>query len=296
MSMARAIELQRHADEAAGAGTTVLEIGDLTVRYGSAKRSSGPPAVDRVSLTVDQREIVGVVGESGSGKTSIAMVAAGLWSATEGSVKILGKEVSTRMPRHERAAVQMVFQDPHGSFDPRQSVQSGFRELRALHRERSGWISDEDLLRRVELQPNLLNRLPHQLSGGQAQRVSIARALLLRPRLLIADEPTSALDVSVQAQILALLQSLCQDEGLSVLFISHDLAVVRSICHRVYVMRAGRVVESGVTSRVMEHPQDGYTVKLLAAIPGHFGRNPRVAAPDQFTVADAGGDTQARDL
>jgi ABC-type dipeptide/oligopeptide/nickel transport system ATPase subunit len=165
----------------------------------------------------------------------------------------------------------MVFQDPNASFDPRQSVRSGLRELRRLHKQRTDWTSDEDLLRRVGLQPTLLGRLPHQLSGGQAQRVSVARALLLRPKLLIADEPTSALDVSVQAQILDLLRTLCRDEDLSILFISHDLAVVRSLCRRVYVMRGGQVVESGLTADIMARPQHEYTVKLLEAIPGNFG-------------------------
>ncbi|MBF8191828.1 ABC transporter ATP-binding protein [Nonomuraea sp. K274] len=246
----------------------VLAIRDLTVRYG---RAGTPPAVDSVSIDVSRREIVGVVGESGSGKTSIGMVAAGLWPATGGSVTIEGRPISPRMPRRDRALVQMAFQDPNASFDPRQSVRGGLRELRRLHKERTGWISDEDLLRRVGLDSVLLGRLPHQLSGGQAQRIAVARALLLRPKLLIADEPTSALDVSVQAQILDLLRALCRDEDLSILFISHDLAVVRSLCRRVYVMRHGQVVESGSTDEVMAHPRHEYTVKLLAAIPGNFG-------------------------
>ncbi len=253
----------------------VLEIDRLTIRYGRGRTTAhARPAVDGVSLHVAPHEIVGVVGESGSGKTSVAMAAAGLLDATEGSITANGRPVSTRMPRSDRANVQMVFQDPVASFDPRQSVRAGLRELRRLHGARTRWIADEELLDRVGLSAQLLPRLPHQLSGGQAQRVSIARALLLRPALLIADEPTSALDVSVQAQILDLLRTLCDAEGLSVLFISHDLAVVRELCHRVYVLLHGELVEQGDTIRVMSSPRHAYTARLISAIPGHYSSDP----------------------
>jgi ABC-type dipeptide/oligopeptide/nickel transport system ATPase subunit len=245
-----------------------LRITDLTVVY----RRGAAPAVDRVSLDVPSRSIVGVVGESGSGKTSVAMVAAGLAPATTGEVWSGGVRITTAMKRSERAAVQMVFQDPHGSLDPRQTIGAGLRELRKLHPERTRWTTDEELLERVGLAPALLRRLPHQLSGGQAQRVSIGRALFLRPRLLIADEPTSGLDVSVQAQILALLEEIRREEDLGILFISHDLAVVRSICETVHVMKSGTVVESGQTKDVMDDPRDEYTATLLAAIPGRERR------------------------
>ncbi len=249
----------------------VLDVSELVIRYDSGKRAAGAaPAVDGVSLHVDAREIVGIVGESGSGKTSIAMAVAGLQPFTSGSISAVGKPISMRLPRADRALVQMVFQDPIAAFDPRQSVRGGLRELRRLHGARTDWTTDEELLARVGLLPQLLDRLPHQLSGGQAQRVSIARALLLRPALLIADEPTSALDVSVQAQILDLLRTLCEEEGLSVLFISHDLAVVRALCQRVYVLLHGELVESGPTDRVMSRPEHEYTAQLIAAIPGHY--------------------------
>jgi peptide/nickel transport system ATP-binding protein len=248
------------------AAERVLDVAGLTVRYGSGSA----PAVNDVSLHVGRREIVGVVGESGSGKTSIAMTVAGLKQAAGGTVTVAGRPVTTGMPRSTRALVQMVFQDPVASFDPRQSVRSGLREIRRLHSTRAGGTTDEELLERVGLTGALLDRLPHQLSGGQAQRISIARALLVRPALLIADEPTSALDVSVQAQILQLLRTLGRDEGLSVLFISHDLAVVREICDRVYVMLRGDLVESGPTAQVMRAPRDEYTARLIAAIPGHY--------------------------
>jgi len=247
---------------------TVLAIDELTVVY----RRGHAPAVDGVSLQVREHGMVGVVGESGSGKTSIAMVAAGLWPATSGTVMSGDLRITPRMRRNERATVQMVFQDPQGSLDPRQTIGSGLRELRRLHGSRTSWISDADLLDRVGLDPVLLDRLPHQLSGGQAQRVSIGRALLLRPRLLIADEPTSALDVSVQAQILRLLDEIRREEGLGILFISHDLAIVRAICEEVHVMRAGKVVESGTAEQVMDNPTHEYTASLLAAIPGRERR------------------------
>ena len=246
-----------------------LRVTDLTVVY----HRGATPAVDAVSLEVQPRSIVGVVGESGSGKTSLAMVAAGLAPATSGQAWSGSTRITTHMNRAERATVQMVFQDPQGSLDPRQSVGSGLRELRRLHPERTSWTTDADLLERVGLAPALLKRLPHQLSGGQAQRVSIGRALLLRPRLLIADEPTSALDVSVQAQILTLLDDIRREEHLGILFISHDLAVVRSICETVHVMRHGRVIESGPTKTVMDAPADDYTAALLAAIPGRDRRH-----------------------
>jgi ABC-type glutathione transport system ATPase component len=252
----------------------VLRVRDLTVVY----RRGAAPAVDRVSIDVPAHSIVGVVGESGSGKTSVAMVAAGLARATSGEVWSGSTRITTSMSRAERAHVQMVFQDPQGSLDPRQSVGSGLRELRRLHPGRTGWTTDEELLERVGLSPALLTRLPHQLSGGQAQRVSIGRALLLRPSVLIADEPTSALDVSVQAQILVLLDNIRRDAGLGILFISHDLAVVRSICETVHVMKSGRVVESGPTKDVMDRPRNEYTAALLSAIPGRELRHAQAAS------------------
>jgi len=245
-----------------------LRLEDVTVVY----RRGRPPAVNKVSLEVPEGSIVGIVGESGSGKTSIGMVAAGLWPVTSGTITSRDQPVTTSMSRAQRATIQMVFQDPQGSMDPRQTVGGMFRELRRLHPEASSWIADEALMERVGLSAAHLGRLPHQLSGGQAQRVCVARALLLRPRLLIADEPTSALDVSVQAQILELLQSIRRDEGLGILFISHDLAVTRSLCDDVYVMQRGSVVESGSAVEVMDNPQHEYTRSLLAAIPGRERR------------------------
>jgi ABC-type oligopeptide transport system ATPase subunit len=260
----------------------ILDVDGLSVVHRA--RGTGEPfaAVDDVSLHIDAGEIVGVVGESGSGKTSLAMAVAGLGTITSGTITVAGVRVGRRLTKEERTRVQVVLQDPHGSLDPRQTVRRGLRELRRIHPARTAWITDEELLAKVGLAADLLDRLPHQISGGQAQRVAIARALLLRPSLLLADEPTSALDVSVQAQILRLLLDLRATENLSILFISHDLAVVRTICDRVHVMLRGRIVERGPTAEVFDHPTHDYTRRLLAAIPGR-----RAAATYEETYEDA---------
>ena len=265
--------LVQEAVGGADAAAPVIEVAGLSVVHerrgvGAAKTLK---AVDDVSLTVGAGEIVGVVGESGSGKSSLAMAITGLGRLTSGSVRLLGREISSLGQRELRALrgdIQVVFQDPHGSLDPRQSVRAGLAELRRLQPERTRWISDEELMVHVKLPPEILSRFPHQLSGGQAQRVCIARALLLRPRLLVADEPTSGLDVSVQADVLTLLLELRDTEGIAILFISHDLSVVRRLCDRVYVMVNGRVVEDGPATEVFDDPTHAYTRHLIAAIPG----------------------------
>jgi ABC-type glutathione transport system ATPase component len=258
--------------------TPALEIKDLRVVYDSPTSSllggtgSAVPAVRGVSIVVAPGELVGIVGESGSGKSSIALAVAGIGRVTSGAIRILGKDRTKprggRVGRAGRADVQMVFQDPYSSLDPRQTIRSGLAELRHLHPGRTDWIADEELLRSVGLQANLLKRYPHQLSGGQCQRISIARALLLKPAVLVADEPTSSLDVSVQAQILNLVLDLQSERGFGVLFISHDLGVVRQVCERVYVLQSGVVVEEGVTETVFASPSEPYTQRLIASIPG----------------------------
>ena len=252
----------------------LLSVRDLTVVY---KRLGlpgvGKPkvAAENVSFTLQESQVVGLVGESGSGKTTTGMAVAGLVRADAGSITLSGRDLSGRRGARRRltgAEIQVVFQDPHAALDPRQSIGKGLRELRRQHPKRAAWITDEQLLDRVGLRPELFDRLPHQLSGGQAQRVCVARAILLRPRVVVADEPTSALDVSVQAQILALLRSLAAEQRIGILFISHDLAVIRGICQEVMVMKSGRVVEAGPTDRVLTDPSHEYTRKLLAALPG----------------------------
>jgi ABC-type glutathione transport system ATPase component len=251
------------------AGAPALTITDLRVEH---RRPGGHRfvAVNGVSLTVGRGEVVGLIGESGSGKTSVALASSGLGKITSGDVRIDGVDSVSSMNRAERARVQNVFQDPHASLDPRQRIGAGLRELRRLHPAETAWTSDEDLMARVNLLPDVLQRYPHEVSGGQIQRVCIARALLLRPALLIADEPTSALDVSVQAQVLALISSL-RETGIGVLFVSHDFAVVRALCNRTYVMYKGEIVEEGLTSDILENPEHPYTQRLLASVPAYSG-------------------------
>ena len=251
----------------------VLQIEDLRVVFSERGIGKRPDvvAVDGVSLHIKAGEIVGLVGESGSGKTTLALATALLGRITYGRISLEGEDIigiSRNGMRRLRSRIQVVFQDPHGSLDPRQTVRKGLSELRSLHPGRTTWITDAELLAKVGMTEDLLDHLPHELSGGQAQRVSIARALLLRPSLLVADEPTSALDVSVQAQILNLMLQLRESEDISVLLISHDLSVVRNLCDRVYVMKDGRVVEEGETEELLGSPNHPYTRQLIAAIPG----------------------------
>jgi peptide/nickel transport system ATP-binding protein len=226
-----------------------MKITDLTVRYG------GFTAVDSVSLEVPDGGVVGLVGESGSGKSTLAKALVGLVPAAAGT--ITGVE-----PRRR----QMVFQDPYGSLDPRLTIGASVAEgMRLPRRERAAEV--ERLLELVGLDAALVSRYPRELSGGQRQRVAIARALGARPELLIADEITSALDVSVQAAILNLINDLRAELGLSVLFISHNLAVVRYVADVIAVMHGGRLVEVGPTDDVVARPSDDYTRTLIAAVP-----------------------------
>ncbi|WP_433528411.1 ABC transporter ATP-binding protein [Micromonospora sp. CA-263727] len=258
--------------------TPVLVLDDLVVEHRNRSTGEVFRAVDHVSLSIEAGASVAVVGESGSGKTTLAMAATGLGTWGHGNIRLLGHSLSTigrRELRRLRPEVQVVFQDPHGSLDPRQSVRSGLRELRTLQPRRTAWIGDAELLDRVRLGPEILDRYPHQLSGGQAQRVCIARALLMRPRLIVADEPTSGLDVSVQADVLTLLRQIRTGSGAALLMISHDLAVVRSLCDEVHVMYRGQVVEAGPCEQVFVAPVHEYTRELLAAVPGARWRSRR---------------------
>jgi peptide/nickel transport system ATP-binding protein len=233
-------------------------------------------AVDGISFTVGHGESVGLVGESGCGKSTTSMMVMRLLDQTSGRIVFDGDEIGAIMPNSFarlplRKSIQMVFQDPTDSLNPR------FTAARAIVDPimQLGDIKGRDALRArceklaglVGLPVNLLDRFPHQLSGGQKARVGIARAIALHPKLVILDEPTAALDVSVQAVVLNLLQDLKQSMGMSYLFVSHDLNVVRLLCDRVIVMRAGRIVEQGSSERVLGDPQDAYTKELLTAIP-----------------------------
>jgi len=227
-------------------------------------------AVDGVDLVLHRGETLGLVGESGCGKSTLSRCAAGLYIPTKGTISYAGERLHGVPTRTQRRLVQMVFQDPYSSLNPRMSVGQTLGEVLRYHRivpkaevpHRIG-----ELLDLVGLPARAVDQLPQSFSGGQRQRIGIARALALEPQVLIADEPVSALDVSVQANIINLLLDLKQTLGLSMLFVSHNMAVVRQISDRIAVMLDGVIVESGPTTQVFEHPQDPYTRLLLASVP-----------------------------
>ena len=250
----------------------LLSIEKLSVAY--PVRGQAPfVAVNNVSFSVDVGQSFGIVGESGCGKTSMAKALMGLHLPSAGRMLFDGRDVlemNDSQFKQYRRAVQMVFQDAVGSLNPRMTVQQMLEEVLSVHRMRpADQIQHRvaELIDRVGLPSDVLHAYPREMSGGQCQRVSIARCLALEPRLIIADEPVSALDVSVQARILNLIRTLQTELNLAVILISHDLAVVRNICDRVAVMYQGQFVETGVASEVMDHPQHEYTKTLLAAVP-----------------------------
>lgn len=225
-------------------------------------------AVSDVSLDVAPGEVLGIVGESGCGKSTLARLVVGLQQRDEGEVELMSVPMNGPDPA---GRIQMVFQDPHASLNPRMSV--GALLLETLRRHRPD-LTDEArreeitaTLARAGLQPETAARYPHHLSGGQRQRVSIARALAPRPKLLVADEPVSALDASVQAQIINLLQRLVEEDGTAIVFISHDMQVVRHLCHRVAVMYLGEIVEMQPVEEIFSNPRHPYTRMLIAAVP-----------------------------
>ena len=277
--------------------TPLLEVNSLVKTFAAAPtlldrlwrsdRTSAPPrAVDDISFSVGQGESVALVGESGCGKSTTSAMIMRLLEPSSGVIRFKGRDI-TAIPAAqfcsspERRLLQMVFQDPHESLNPRASAADAIAEpLRRL----AGVTEPADIRQRVArvaaevgLPLDLLERLPHQLSGGQKARVGIARAIVTRPELLVLDEPTAALDVSVQAVVLNLLADLRARLGMSYLFVSHDLEVVRLLCDRIIVMRAGRIVEEGETARVLRAPQADYTRELLAAIPRPRHRQHAVA-------------------
>jgi peptide/nickel transport system ATP-binding protein len=233
-------------------------------------------AVDGISFTVGHGESVGLVGESGCGKSTTSMMVMRLIDKTSGRISFDGDEIGEMAPNAFarlplRKSIQMVFQDPTDSLNPRftaaRAIADPIMQLGDIKGGDALRAKCEDLARQVGLPLELLDRFPHQMSGGQKARVGIARAIALQPKLIILDEPTAALDVSVQAVVLNLLQDLKQSMGMSYLFVSHDLNVVRLLCDRVIVMRTGRIVEQGLTEAVLDAPQDNYTKELLSAIP-----------------------------
>jgi oligopeptide/dipeptide ABC transporter ATP-binding protein len=249
----------------------LLDVQDLSVHFkvGDAVLK----AVDRVSFEIAPGETLALVGESGSGKSSLARALVGLNPIASGHARLLGQTISglsRKELRRHRADLQLIFQDPHASLNPRFTIADTLSEPLLLHGKATRGNVDAkvcELLDQVGLARELRLRYPHEFSGGQRQRISIARALAVEPKLLLCDEVTSALDVSIQAQILELLRSVQQRLGLSYLFITHDLGVVRYVAHRVAVMYVGQIVELGETESLFEAPAHPYTRALLASIP-----------------------------
>jgi peptide/nickel transport system ATP-binding protein len=268
---------------------TLLDVTNLSVQFHIGGRIFGGSrllrAVSGVDLTVKPGECLGLVGESGCGKSTVALAILGLVPTTGGSITVDGMTIDATASIDRRRlarSVQMVFQDPYASLNPRQTVRRTLADPLRLHGVGNrGEIEDRvaDMLRRVGLTADHADRYPHEFSGGQRQRIGIARALILRPKLVICDEPVSALDVSIRAQIINLLLELKESLGLSYLMISHDLGVVEHMSDRVAVMYLGKIVETGDWRSIFERPSHPYTRGLIAAIPDPFA--PAEAAADK---------------
>jgi len=257
----------------AGAAGDWLRVRDLSVDFpvgGSSRAPAILRALRSVSLDVAKGTVFGIVGESGCGKSTLARVLSGLTAPTGGSVSLQGVALGAVRAPAQRRRIQMVFQDPGSSLNPAMTTRRMLEQLLRFHdivpRERIETRCRE-LMEQVHMPVQALDKKPGGLSGGQRQRIAIARALALEPDILIADEPTAALDVSVQASVLNLLAKLIRDLGMTMVFISHDMAVVRRVCDHVAVMYLGRIVESGATEDVFLRPQHPYTNALMAAVP-----------------------------
>ncbi|MFJ6568316.1 ABC transporter ATP-binding protein [Streptomyces sp. NPDC091292] len=268
------------APEPVAAGEPILEVRGLVKHFPLTrgivfkKQIGAVKAVDGVDFDLRQGETLGIVGESGCGKSTVAKMLVHLEEPTAGEIRYKGEDIaglSGRALRAVRRNIQMVFQDPYTSLNPRMTVGDIIGEPYEIHPEvapkgdRRRRV--QDLLDVVGLNPEYINRYPHQFSGGQRQRIGIARGLALRPEIIVADEPVSALDVSVQAQVVNLLEQLQNEFDLSYVFIAHDLSIVRHISDRVGVMYLGRIVEIGTEPQIYEHPTHPYTQALLSAVP-----------------------------
>jgi oligopeptide/dipeptide ABC transporter ATP-binding protein len=262
----------------------LLELDDLQkhfpVRDALGRGRGAVRAVDGVSLAVAEGSVLAIVGESGCGKSTLGRLALRLIEADRGAIRFAGEDLgrlSAAALRARRRDMQLIFQDPFASLDPRMTVEDAVAEPLILHRiVPKARIRDRvaEMLARVGLRPELARRWPHEFSGGQRQRIAIARALASQPRLVIGDEPVSALDVSVQAQVVNLLQDLIRELGLTFVLISHDLGIVRHIADRVAVMYLGRIVEEGPAASLFASPRHPYTRALLAAVPGQGMASP----------------------
>ena len=256
--------------------TSAVEVADARKTFLAGRRLLGAGtevrAVDGVSFAIAQGRVLGIAGESGSGKSTLANLLVGLEQPTAGAIRIDGRALGRKPDADFRRAVQMVFQDPFGSINPRFTVGRTVEEPLLIHRlgsaaERRARAAAA--LEEAELRPGagFLDRYPHELSGGQRQRVAIARAIVLRPRLLVADEPVSMLDVSVRAGILRLLRRLVRENGMAMVFITHDLSIVGAVCDELAVMYRGRFVEHGPVRELLRRPLHPYTRALIAAVP-----------------------------
>jgi len=258
----------------------LLKVSDLVKHYPlqrgiAARRGQGVVhSVDGISFEVQAGETLGIVGESGCGKTTTARLLLRLVDPTSGSIAFEGEDITSARGKRLKALrrdMQMVFQDPYSSLNPRQTVGSVLAEPFAIHGRLRGdgerRRAVQELMEQVGLNPEHYNRFPHEFSGGQRQRIGIARAIALRPKLIVADEPVSALDVSIQAQILNLLRRLQRELGLTIVFIAHDLSVVRHMCDRIAVMYLGKIVEIASADELYARPQHPYTAALLSAVP-----------------------------
>jgi len=243
---------------------------EYPVRRTSLLRKPGTiVGLDHVSFEVEAGERFAIVGESGSGKSTLLRILAGLDEPTSGEIDVAGIDLRKHGKQVDalRSKLQMVFQDPMSSLDPRMRVRDIVAEPLEAQRIRYQKSDVEKLLEDVGIDPSYADRYPHQFSGGQRQRISIARALAPSPQILIADEPVSALDVSVRAQVLNLINRLVRERELTLVFVSHDLSVVRHLCQRVAVLKDGKLIELGRTTQVYDDPQTDYTKRLVAAVP-----------------------------
>ncbi|HWL42025.1 MAG TPA: ATP-binding cassette domain-containing protein [Ilumatobacter sp.] len=285
--------------------TTLLEAHGLTKRFVTRRNAIGRAvatmtAVDAVDLTVDAGRTVAVVGESGAGKSTLGRLVLRLIEPDEGTVEVEGRDIThlrRRQLRRIRDKMQMIFQDPFVSLDPRMSISAAVEEPLKLHTSLGSdarRVQVEGLLERVGIGRHAWDRLPHSFSGGQLQRVAIARALAADPKLVVCDEPVAALDVSIRAQVINLLRDLQRERGLGLIFISHDLHLVRRIADETIVMRHGSVVERGLTQAIFDSPREAYTRLLLDSVPDldpahRTARRPGVAGgtqqPARSTVA-----------